>query len=217
MKHYAMAVDLKKCIGCKGCVAICSMTWNTPINRELDDPVLISKQIKAWLESGVNQLNNELVEIVENENLFFRFEPCMHCDEPACVKACPVKAISKREDGIVVVDYDKCLGIGLCVKACPYEKAYMRKFATPNAPAKRVDKCTFCAPLIDRGEMPMCVRTCTGRALYFGDLANQESEIFQLLKEERERTYVLDKKNGKLLKISERDNTPTKPNVYYLL
>lgn len=217
MKQYAMVIDLRKCIDCKACVAICSMTWNTPINRELDDPVLIRKEIMAWLESDDNQLNNALVETIENGNMLSRFEPCMHCDEPACVNACPLKAIKKREDGIVVVDYDICVGLGACVRACPYEKPYIRKFATPNAPAKRVDKCTFCAALVDKGELPMCVKTCQGRAIYFGDLMDEQSIISKMLKKEKDRAYILDKKDGNLLKISERKHTLTKPNVYYLV
>jgi len=158
-----------------------------------------------------------LVETIENGNLLSRFEPCMHCDEPACAKACPVGAIKKREDGIVVVDYDRCVGLGLCVRACPYEKPYIRKFATPNVPAGKVDKCTFCAALVDKGELPMCVKTCQGRAIYFGDLMDEQSEISQILKKEKNRAYILEKKGGNLLKISERKNTLTKPNVYYLV
>lgn len=217
MKHYAMVIDLRKCIGCKGCIAICSMTWNTPVNRELNDPELIRKEIMAWLEGDTNQLNSALVEITQNGNLLSRFEPCMHCDEPACAKACKVRAIKKKEDGIVVVDYNRCVGLHLCVRACPYEKLYIRKFATPNVPAGKVDKCTFCAALVDKGELPMCMKTCQGRAIYFGDLMDEQSQISQILRKEINRAHILEKKGGRLLKIFERKNTLTKPNVYYLL
>lgn len=218
MKRYGMAIDLRKCIDCKGCVAICSMTWNGPINRELEDPVLMRKEIMAWLSGDVYQLNCRLAEsIQENGNMLSVFEPCMHCDEPACVEACPLDAIKKNENGIVLVDYDKCAGEGSCVEACPYGKPYIRTFSTPNVPAQRADKCTFCAEFVEKGELPVCVRTCQGHALYFGDLLNAKSEVSQILNVERHRAYVLTERDGKFVKISERKKTLTKPNVYYLL
>jgi Fe-S-cluster-containing dehydrogenase component len=154
--------------------------------------------------------------VQENGNMLSMFEPCMHCDEPACVEACPLDAISKNADGIVLVDYNKCKGDGSCIDACPYGKPYIRMFSSPSAPARRADKCTFCVEFVKKGELPICVRTCQGHALYFGDLLDANSEISSILNKERHRTCVLDRKNGKFLKITERKKTSTKPNVYYL-
>jgi len=217
MKKYGMVIDLRKCIDCKGCIAICSMTWNSPINRELDDPVLMRKEIMAWLDGDVQQMNSRLEESIrEDGNMLSVFEPCMHCDEPACVEACPVDAITKNEDGIVLVDYDKCEGDGSCIDACPYGKPYIREFSSPSAPAQRADKCTFCVEFINKGELPACVRTCQGHALYFGDLLDTQSEVSRLLNKEKHRAYVLAGKDGKFVKIADRTKTMTKPNVYYL-
>ncbi len=90
---------------------------------------------------------------------------CNHCEEPLCRDACPSGAISKREDGIVFIDKDKCLGCRYCEWACPYNA--LRFDARTNT----VSKCHFCFEDLDRGEPPACVPACPMRALDFGDLA----------------------------------------------
>jgi anaerobic dimethyl sulfoxide reductase subunit B (iron-sulfur subunit) len=90
---------------------------------------------------------------------------CNHCEKPVCGLACPVKAISKREDGIVFVDTDACIGCRYCEWACPYTA--LRFDARTNT----VSKCDFCYDAIDAGGAPACVTSCPQRALDFGDLA----------------------------------------------
>jgi steroid C-25 hydroxylase beta subunit len=100
---------------------------------------------------------------------------CNHCARPACVEACPVKAIGKQDDGLVVLDEDKCLGNQLCAMACPYKRIY---FSAPN---KQSRKCIGCFPRIERGVAPACVRQCPGRVRHFGWLDDPDSQVHQLV------------------------------------
>jgi nitrate reductase beta subunit len=99
------------------------------------------------------------------ENTFMMYLPrlCEHCLNPACVAACPSGAIYKREeDGIVLIDQDKCRGWRMCVSACPYKKIYY------NWSSGKSEKCTFCYPRIESGQPTVCSETCVGRIRYLG-------------------------------------------------
>jgi len=99
------------------------------------------------------------------ENTFMMYLPrlCEHCLNPACVAACPSGSIYKREeDGIVLIDQDKCRGWRMCVSACPYKKIYY------NWESGKAEKCTFCYPRIEAGEPTVCSETCVGRIRYLG-------------------------------------------------
>ncbi len=104
---------------------------------------------------------------------------CMHCDEPVCLRVCPMPgtAIVKRDDGIVLVNPTLCGGCMQCVKACPYARMFW------NSEEKSASKCIFCAPLIDNGEPPICVRVCPQRAIYFGRIEDPESPVHVILVE----------------------------------
>jgi phenylacetyl-CoA:acceptor oxidoreductase subunit 1 len=134
---------------------------------------------------------------------------CMHCDDPPCLHVCPSTATRKRPDGIVTVDYDLCIGCAYCAVACPYQARYKvdrREFAfekaMPNEPQddKRIGvatKCTFCVERIDAGlakglkpgvdpeATPACVNSCIAKALHFGDADDPQSNISELLAENR--------------------------------
>jgi Fe-S-cluster-containing dehydrogenase component len=121
---------------------------------------------------------------------------CMHCDDPACLEACPNPgAIYKRADGIVLIEDGKCTGCKECIPACPYDALYFREDKGV------VDKCTFCVENIDVGSQPECVKTCPADAMYFGDISNPESKISKLVKEWK----------AKPLDVEHQ----TKPSVYY--
>ena len=112
----------------------------------------------------------------EFENTFMMYLPrlCEHCLNPSCVAACPSGAIYKREeDGIVLIDQDKCRGWRMCVSGCPYKKIYF------NWQSGKSEKCTFCYPRIEAGEPTVCSETCVGRIRYLGVLLYDADEIEQ--------------------------------------
>jgi molybdopterin-containing oxidoreductase family iron-sulfur binding subunit len=140
---------------------------------------------------------------------------CNHCQEAPCLKVCPTNATSKREDGIIVVDYDKCMGCRYCVIACPYQnRVFLNKLEelfpgfgiTPFEEIGRelyplqtgtTVKCNFCLekideglkkglkPGIDREATPACVTICPAKARYFGDLDDPNSEVSKLIREKK--------------------------------
>ena len=102
---------------------------------------------------------------------------CQHCKDPQCTKVCPTGASHKREDGIVLIDKEKCIGCRYCTFGCPYGVRYY------NEEEGVVEKCTLCAHLVDRGEKPACVKTCVGGARTFGDIDDPNSEISKKIQE----------------------------------
>ena len=113
-----------------------------------------------------------------NNYHFYLPRLCNHCTKPACLEACPVRAIYKREqDGIVLVDQDKCQGTRLCNQACPYDKVYF------NYVKNKSQKCIFCFPRVEQGIAPACARQCPGRLRFVGFLEDQEGPIHKLVYE----------------------------------
>jgi molybdopterin-containing oxidoreductase family iron-sulfur binding subunit len=120
---------------------------------------------------------------------------CMQCEKPACVSVCPTAASYKREDGITMVDYEKCIACGFCMSACPYNARKLNNVdenmfgSYSPAPYEAygvqrelvVEKCIFCEGRLAEGRLPSCVVNCPGRARYFGDLEDQDSSIAQFI------------------------------------
>lgn len=105
---------------------------------------------------------------------------CNHCTKPACLEACPTRAIYKRDkDGIVLIDQDRCKGFRECNKACPYDKIYF------NYMAGKSQKCIFCFPRVEEGVAPACARQCPGRLRFVGFLDDVEGPIYRLVHEWR--------------------------------
>lgn len=212
-KHrWGMVIDLQRCILCRACTVSCKQENKTPPGM-LYNPVL----------------EEEVGEYPKVSRRWFP-RPCMHCEKPACLEACPVKAIKKRSDGIVYVDWDICQGVQACIEACPYEvpifdegekyhdgNSVWSEVASPELglmqePGKRISvgkarKCTFCLHKQDENgdyvDLPACAKTCMGRAIHFGDLADSKGELRQLLKSRKS--------------IQLKVEAGTKPNVYYLV
>jgi molybdopterin-containing oxidoreductase family iron-sulfur binding subunit len=149
----------------------------------------------------------------------------MHCDEPACEKACPTGATAKRSDGVVFIDNDRCVGCGYCAMACPYEARVIdrtepRPYHAPHefTPFEKIgyftrlgavehgkgviEKCTFCLHRLEQGGRPACVETCPASARVFGDLDDPESEVAKLV--------IAKNAKGRLEALG------TKPKVLYL-
>ncbi|MFT4890626.1 MAG: Fe-S-cluster-containing dehydrogenase component [Halobacteriales archaeon] len=138
-------------------------------------------------------------ETVPDEEHWYMPVQCQQCEDPSCTKVCPVQATWKEEDGIVVVDYDRCIGCKYCVTNCPYD-ARRFNFSEPHLPEDEinpdmhylgnrprpgevVEKCTFCIQRTREGEYPACVETCPTGARKFGNLLDEESTIREILDE----------------------------------
>lgn len=138
---------------------------------------------------------------------------CNQCENPPCVRACPTKATFQREDGIVMMDFHRCIGCRFCMAACPFGSRSFnfrdpRPFISeinkkfPTRCKGVVEKCNFCEELLAEGKMPACVEASKG-AIAFGDLDDPESEVRKLLKE----NYTIRRK----------ENLGTEPSVYYIV
>ncbi|MEC4175527.1 4Fe-4S dicluster domain-containing protein [Adlercreutzia sp. R7] len=218
MTRYGMVVDLKGCFGCQACAAACKIANNLPIGMAYN--VVYTKTDDDPENPGTAVIKGAAVNDTpygEYPDLKLGWMPkgCQHCDNASCVEVCPTGATYQREDGIVNVDTEQCIGCQSCIEACPYdvrtyiesEPSYYIDFAVGelDAPAhavNTVEKCTFCANLIDRGETPACMELCPGRCRFWGDLDDPESDASRAL--EGREYYRLNEAAG------------TEPKVYYL-
>ena len=203
--HYGMVIDQGMCIGCQTCAMACKVANNVPDgiwwNRVLTDGGPYSETARG--------------EYPYNLQMDFVPISCQHCENPACVKVCPVGATYKDpETGVVRQDYDKCIGCRMCMAACPYNA---RSFnweepvrdvdfnygdaEVPVRPRGVAEKCTLCRERTDRGEEPMCVVCCPTHARIFGDLDDPASEVSKA---------VVERKAHALL-----EEQGTRPQVYY--
>jgi molybdopterin-containing oxidoreductase family iron-sulfur binding subunit len=218
MTRYGMAIDLHRCFGCQTCAAACKVANNLP--KGLNYNVVYTKGDDDFTKDGVAVATGALTNDSAGGSFpacTLNFQPlqCQHCINPACAPVCPTGARLRREDGIVETIYDECIGCGACVTACPYgvntlletDAAYYLDIVVGEADAPphktgTVEKCTFCANLIDRDEVPACMQCCPGRARYWGDLDDPASEPNKA-KEGREVLLY-------------REDQGTGPSVYYL-
>ena len=207
MARYGMAIDTKRCVGCNACTTACKMANNVP------DDIFWTRA----LTRGGDEVDTP-TGTFPNLSMRYYTVGCQHCENPACVKACPVGATYKDpETGIVRQDYDRCIGCRMCMAACPYtgvrsfnwqEPKNQMGFAIGDADAPKhqkhtVEKCTFCYQRTSKGETPACMDLCPARARHWGDLDDPDSEISHII---ASRPYE------QLL--TERG---TQPNVYYLV
>lgn len=204
-KHLAMVVDTQRCIGCSTCALACKVENNVPNGIWWNRVLTVGGS-----EIDTPELRNGHLQ------MSYLTLACQHCENAPCVKVCPVGATYKREDGVVMQDYDRCIGCRYCMVACPYtgvrqfnweEPQYEVDHAVggPGVPEHQkgtVEKCTFCAHRLDRGEQPACIEVCPARARFFGDLEDPESDVSLKLRE-RSSVQLLAEKG-------------TKPSVYFL-
>ncbi len=183
-KRLGLVIDLDTCVGCQACVVHCK-EWNTSSGASaLSDTEPYGEEPSgAWLNRVHGfELDDSAAGGCGSTVHFPR--SCLHCENAACVTVCPTGASHKRaEDGIVLVDEDKCIGCGLCAWACPYGAREMDQVA------KVMKKCTLCVDRIYNENLPVeerepaCVRTCPARARHFGDLGDPESDVSQVVAE----------------------------------
>ncbi|SPE19769.1 membrane-bound sulfite oxidizing enzyme, 4Fe-4S ferredoxin iron-sulfur binding domain subunit [Burkholderiales bacterium] len=175
MTQLALVIDLNVCVGCHACVTSCK-EWNTSGSAgPLVDQNPYSAEPTGTFFNRVQTF--EIGEFPATETLHLP-KSCLHCEEPPCVPVCPTGASYKRkEDGIVLVDYDKCIGCKYCAWACPYGA---REFDEQN---KVMKKCTLCVDriydqsLAEADRKPACVKACPTSARLFGDIHDPASEV----------------------------------------
>lgn len=146
MSKYYLFQDIKKCISCHACEVQCKSNKALPQGPK---PCQI-------IEMGPRMVG-------ELPRASYVFMPCFHCQKPWCIEACPTGAMQRRDDGIVFVDPDECVGCKNCIQACPWGAPQW------NPDSGTVVKCDYCMDRIDQGLEPACVTTCPAGALYFGE------------------------------------------------
>ena len=192
--RWAFAVDTTTCIGCGRCVEACKLENHLPEDSELnrtwvelhvlaeDGSVSVSSP-----EGGRHGFPTEetlpAVAAATVRDAYFVPRLCMQCENPPCTWVCPVSATYRIEDGIVLVDENRCIGCGYCIVACPYGARYMVPAgdSTPKGVAGIVDKCTFCYHRITRDQLPACAEVCPVNARIFGDLNDETSPVLSLI------------------------------------
>jgi len=176
-----LVIDLDTCVGCHACAVSCK-EWNSGgIAGPLTDTDPYGKDPEGVWFNRVHSYELEPTATEPAQTLHFP-RSCLHCETPACVTVCPTGASYKRaEDGIVLVDEDKCIGCKLCSWACPYGA---REYSAVEGVMK---KCTLCVDRIynenleESERQPACVQACPTKARHFGDLGDPESDISKLV------------------------------------
>lgn len=159
MARNILIIDLDKCIGCHSCAVICKQENNVELGTFWNKVLTVGPSGKF-----------------PDLEMYYQPTMCQHCDNPKCVSACPTGASYKRDDGVVLVDHEKCVGCQYCIMACPYG---VRHYTDKGV----IEKCTLCAQRIDNGGMPACATICPGTARIFGDLEDPASEVSRVVKE----------------------------------
>ena len=204
-KKFVMVIDLGRCRNALKCVTACQKMHYLPEDKE-------------WLSI-------KLMKDTEQGAPYWFPKTCFHCDNPPCVKVCPVSATFKREDGLVLIDNERCIGCKFCMAACPYSTrvfnweepeqpdtvSHMHHDPEKSTPGLHgtVEKCDFCPDMVRQGKLPDCVTACPNGVFYFGD-ENEDAvtngdetvRLSQLLKDKAGYRYM--------------EELGTEPRVYYL-
>jgi anaerobic dimethyl sulfoxide reductase subunit B len=140
-------LDQSKCIGCAACQTNCKSVWDLPKGIKY-------REVTATANTGTAAAQRPYLSMA-----------CNHCENPVCASVCPVAAYTKRDDGVVVQDTQKCIGCKRCLAACPYGAPQW------NEAISKVQKCNFCSNRLDLNGTPACVEGCPTKALTYGDMA----------------------------------------------
>ena len=212
---FGYAINISRCKGYRDCVDACVKENNLGRDSQVQYiRVLQMNQGDSNLEHSEHYYDPETVPV---DGKYYLPVQCMQCDDPPCVKACPVNATWMEPDGIVVVDYDWCIGCRYCMAACPYSARHFN-WTDPEIPAEEmnidthylgnrprprgvVEKCHFCIQRTRKGQQPACMEACPTGARIFGNLLDPDSEI----------RYVLENKQVFRLK----EDLGTEPKFWY--
>lgn len=204
-KQFVMVIDLSRCKNLKKCQEACNHCHH--------------------IHPGDNWIKVHSMQDAEHTAPYWQPTTCMHCDEPPCVKVCPVDATFKRQDGIVLIDSDRCVGCRFCMAACPYstrvfnwgkpdipeeiaEQQYSCETSVPQQKGT-VGKCDFCPDMARKGLLPHCVTACPNGVFMFGDM--NEDSVSNGAETFRFSELIRDKAGYRLM-----EDLGTKPRVYYL-
>jgi molybdopterin-containing oxidoreductase family iron-sulfur binding subunit len=192
-EKWAMVIDVDACVGCRKCVYACVRENN--IGRTSGFTYI---QVLE-MEPGSTELELSTLDYEEGGKPDKWYLPvqCMHCAKPTCVYGCPVKATWREPDGIVVIDYDKCIACRNCMITCPYGARHFN-WVEPEVPEEEinptvplhekhgvVEKCTFCVQRTRNGKTTACVEACPVGARKFGDLNDPDSEVSKIISTRR--------------------------------
>jgi Fe-S-cluster-containing dehydrogenase component len=214
---WGYGLDIARCIGCRRCVYACVNENNQSRGNPQLQWIRVVRQKKGTMINFEHAEHYYNPETVPEPGYQYTPVQCQHCDNPPCVRVCPVKATWKEPDGIVVVDYNWCIGCRYCIAACPY-KGRVFNWAEPKIPSQEVntevhylgnrprmknvvEKCTFCIQRVRQGRYPACVEACPTGTRKFGNLLDPASEIRYLI--ENKRTLRL------------KEDLNTEPKFYY--
>lgn len=153
-KQLGFYIDMNACTGCKTCMIACIDKNDLPSKVQY-------RRVSEYVGGDWTDNNNSTVQ--QNIFVYNLSISCNHCDDPACANACPTTAMHK-EDGIVMVDQQKCIGCRYCEWSCPYGSPQF------NVDKGKMSKCDFCADYLAEGQPPACVAACPTRALHYGDI-----------------------------------------------
>ncbi|MCX6543333.1 MAG: 4Fe-4S dicluster domain-containing protein [Acidobacteria bacterium] len=211
--RWALVIDPRKCLeagDCTKCVDVCHTVHNVPAIAE---PAHSVKWI--WKEPFERTFPSLQTDYPPDD---LRDKPvmvlCNHCDNPPCVRVCPTQATWRRDDGIVMMDWHRCIGCRYCMAACPYgSRSFNWKDprpslvqTTPDFPTRSkgvVEKCTLCEERLAKGQPLACVAACPAKALVFGNLADPASEVRSLLRSR--------------FTIRRKPELGTRPAIYYIV
>lgn len=177
MASQAMVIDLNRCVRSRTCYVACKREHNILAHpRDEEHPYEYYRlRYVEWEWGEYPTVRRAFIPLL-----------CMHCEDPICLKFCPVDAISKRSDGITVIDKERCNGCGICAHVCPYGALYI-------TPEGKADGCDFCASRLDAGLQPKCAEECPsgGGAIIFGDLDDPESQVSKLISSDKAKPLLL--------------------------
>lgn len=197
--EFMYALSIGRCVGCRRCVHACVQE-----NNQSRSPAIQYIRVLKMEKGSINvERSHHHYHDAQSPDPTHYYMPvqCFQCADPPCVKACPIEATWQEKDGIVVIDYDWCIGCRYCQAACPYwarrfnftrpglsgeelnpEMAYLS-----NRPRKKgvMEKCTYCLHRTRQGRYPACVEACPTGARKFGNVLDPDSEISYLLKNKR--------------------------------